>query len=225
MNEATTNEIRNVITSISDFHEMISKDFKDSEAIPNLARMQIKDFIQHETRTIDKGFLSLITNYQELATKALITSPFEFDYRHLDFRSRIKQPDSIVNKLLYYTLETDHQGRVSVNKCLNDLLGFRIHFDEFDHNNHDITEVCQAIQDSKSYKIACKNSCKDEYKGTHVYFYGTNFQFPWELQIWNVSDATSNEQSHSMHKAKRAYINWPQEHKEARMDEVKGRRE
>lgn len=68
----------------------------------------------------------------------------------------------------------------------------------------------------------CKNSCKGSYNGTHIYIYGSNFTFPWELQIWDSNDSSANEQSHSEHKAKRAYISWLQIYAESRLSEIKG---
>ncbi|WP_138755074.1 hypothetical protein [Paenibacillus sinopodophylli] len=207
--------IYDVIRNIREFHSMISNDFVLKSQIPNLSSKYIRDFVNTESNTVDAEFMSLIISYQELVTRALITSDFEFNYSDLDFRSRVKQRDSIVNKMLYYVLNTNQQGKVSVNKCLNDLLGFRIQLNCFDHNNNGVDLMCGQLHLDSNYKILCKNSCKDSYNGTHVYIYGSNFTFPWELQIWDSNDSNENERSHSEHKAKRAYISWPQIHAES----------
>lgn len=203
-------QLTSVICDIKSLHEMVSRDFEFKDTVPNLASKQVKDYVFRELKTLDSGFLILIKQYLGLASNTIINNDMEFRYSDLEIRSRVKQYESIVNKLLYYTVDLEQQGSVSVNKCLNDLLGFRIHLPGFDHANNNIVEICKELHSSYSYKIVGRNSSKEDYRATHVYFYGNNRFFPWELQIWNSSDSQTNEESHKMHKSKRAYIDWPQ---------------
>ncbi|MGO8609138.1 hypothetical protein ACC848_39940, partial [Rhizobium johnstonii] len=46
--------------------------------------------------------------------------------KFVGIRYRIKQAESISEKLLYYMTDVHEFGKVPLNKCLNDLLGFRI---------------------------------------------------------------------------------------------------
>lgn len=217
-----TQSIFEVIKDIMRFHDMISNDFYYKDSMPNLTNKRICDFINEDTNSLNVDFLVLINNYHELASSALVLSDFDFTYQSLDLRARVKQKESIINKMFYYTFETEQRGRVSVNKCLNDLLGFRIHLEGFEHTINDVDGICKKIQSDTGYKIACKNSCKDEYQGTHVYFYKNNTTFPWELQIWDKKDEQANELSHQEHKSKRAYIAWPQVYAESKMNITEG---
>ncbi|MDN8592008.1 hypothetical protein Q0V21_25000 [Paenibacillus sp. 11B] len=215
--------MKELIVDICSVHDSYSRDFIGAVQgeMLNLKKKRIDSIItndqdeeQQNFHLFDPSFLDLIQNYQDALGKQVVYMDYDFDYRHFDFRLRIKQKDSIINKLFHYRYAKAEQGGVSINKCLNDLLGFRIMIDDFDHASTDVDDFLDDIKSSIGYKLNCNNACKDDYKATHIYINGDNKYFPWELQIWNPIDAERNEQSHKEHKSKREYIKWPQEYKE-----------
>ena len=80
-------------------------------------------------------------------------------------------------------------GKIPINKCLNDFLGFRIFVD-------DLESIYDSLQKSsiKNQKIRMYLREDGDYKGIHLYFKnGKNVYFPWELQIWDIKDSILNE--------------------------------
>ena len=55
------------------------------------------------------------------------------------------------------------------------------------------------------------DSSKGEYKATHIYFRDGNYNFQWELQIWNKCDEATNIESHR--KYKQEYVKWEKSNK------------
>lgn len=97
-------------------------------------------------------------------------------------------------------------GGVPLNKCLNDFLGFRILVSDLD-------SLYERLMSDNDLKGVVKLLLREDglYRGLHLYFKnGKNKFFPWELQIWDKSQAEQNELSHSEHKQKRKYISLAQ---------------
>lgn len=135
--------------------------------------------------------------------------------RYPGIRYRVKQSESIREKIIYYLGPEHEDGKVSINKSLNDLLGFRI----FVENLEIIyTNLCKDNEVKKIInRMYMRN--KDGYLGLHIYFKNNNNKFfPWELQIWCVDNIKSNEQSHKEHKQKRHYISIPQNYHDADLE-------
>ena len=59
---------------------------------------------------------------------------------------------------------------------------------------------------SKYPNLKVIDSSKGEYKATHIYFRDGNYNFQWELQIWNKCDELNNIESHR--KYKQEYVKW-----------------
>ena len=97
---------------------------------------------------------------------------------------------------------------------MNDLLGFRIIIDgEFSFL--DIKDFVESNYSNLSgYKLKCIDSSKNGYFAIHIYFSkdGSNYFFPWELQVWKKSDEVNNISSHK--KYKQDYTNWEQQTRE-----------
>lgn len=210
--------ISTLIEDICSLHDSFSRDFlgkiKVTEAEEmNLKNQQVRNVIVDEPRIIKFQFMKYLQWHHEMLSRLFTHIEYEYEFSHLDFRSRVKQKDSIVNKLLFYRYEKDEKGKVALNKCLNDLLGFRIIVDDFNHRCEGFDNICKEFK--RHYKIHNNDASKEKenYFATHVYFYGKNQYFPWELQIWSARDAKQNEISHTGHKSKREYINWPQAYK------------
>lgn len=126
---------------------------------------------------------------------------------------RIKRPNSIQDKIHNYTHTERHcGGKQPINKCLNDLLGIRVIFDEEVSFN-----VLQSFIEQNNYtSLKATDSTKNDYKALHIYFKQDNWHFPWELQVWCSKDAENNRKSHSMYKQEAT--KWEQEHNEGVID-------
>lgn len=119
--------------------------------------------------------------------------------------ARIKQANSIQNKINIY-MNRSIEGKVPINKCFNDLLGFRIVIDA-DFSFEQLKEHLHESFDS----LKLIDSTKNDYKAYHIYFQDGNKVFPWELQVWKKSNEKSNLESH--HKYKQDYTTWEKKHK------------
>lgn len=206
--------IRSIVEEISEIHKYFWNECNEVHNLPfiNLKKKQIRNVFDDELKIIRRDFMSLILEYHTLLSKMIIEIELEYEYSDLEFRPRVKQIDSIVNKLAYYRYEKVEEGKVPLNKCLNDLLGFRIMVEGFDHTCKEFDGLCQEM--STIHNIKKENSSKGDYKATHIYFRGEkNLYFPWELQIWDKNDEVQNEASHKEHK--RDYTKWPGVYKES----------
>ena len=74
-----------------------------------------------------------------------------------------------------------------------------------------IYEQIKEFINQKYNKLKCIYSLRQEYKATHIYFKQDNFNFQWELQVWNKENEINNITSHE--KYKQDYIKWEKENK------------
>lgn len=129
------------------------------------------------------------------------------------FESRIKNLNSIDNKLTIYTNTQLHEyGKGPINKCFNDLLGMRFVCPK--ENNLSIEQLNLIIEDLKlTDKIKIIDSSKpDGYNAIHLYFKLDNYSFLWELQFWNEENYQTNKDNHE--KYKQQYITREEEYKD-----------
>lgn len=119
--------------------------------------------------------------------------------------TRIKNANSIEYKIENYNLYHVN-GKVSINKCLNDICGIRVIL----FHPMTLDEIMKTINDKYS-NLKCRNSSKGEYKAVHLYFKNGNDCFQWELQIWNAEDESKNLESHK--KYKQEYAQWEKENR------------
>lgn len=203
--------LRNSIMDINGLHKSISEEHFMQQNNWNLRKIQVKDVVFGNK--ISDDFLLHIEKYYEKLNFVIAYSDFDHEYRLWDGRIRLKQKESVQNKLFYYC--KDHaDGKVSLQKCLNDLLGFRLIIDDFNCETEEFKIFMESIEDEISL-MRWYTRDKQGYVGTHVYFKNNNnLFFPWELQIWNKKHSETNEKSHAEHKAKRGYITWPKQYKE-----------
>ena len=118
--------------------------------------------------------------------------------------TRVKALNSIQYKIQNY--EHNHEdGKIALKKCLNDIYGIRIIFEE-DMNYNEVKNYIE-----KYYpKLKCIESIRGEYHAIHVYFGNDdNYKFQWELQIWDKRHEKINLESHA--KYKQEYTKWEQE--------------
>ena len=118
---------------------------------------------------------------------------------------RTKAKNSIEYKIKNY-IENHENGKVSINKCFNDLFGIRI-ICEKELSYRKISDFIN----NKYSDLKCIDSSKKDYRATHIYFKKNNFSFQWELQVWNKVDEINNIESHE--KYKQDYVRWENENK------------
>lgn len=219
-------DIQKLILEIYDLHNDFSSSWTNRKAVGGFQLLNLKNKqVRHVSNVvegkgmfvIDNAFYQLIKDYMSALNSFTGESDLEFDYINLDLRTRIKQNESVVNKLKYYRIGKVGQGAFNLNKCLNDLFGLRIIIDDFDHNCEYFDDLCGTLK--SEYRIKAIDASKHDYKATHIYFYGdSNRYFPWELQIWSTADVVSNDESHFIHKQE--YKSWANIYKNS--EEIQG---
>lgn len=194
-------------------HRDLSKSWHEAnfDKAVNLKTTRIDHLVHDSKLMINPDFLAFIDMYHQFLFVETADIDFEFEFAEYDVRTRIKQKDSIVNKLIHYRKNDaiKNGATVPVNKCLNDIYGVRIVFDNLNHDDDDFN--CTINKLIEKYKLKKLNKRSKEYRATHLYFKnGRNKYFPWELQIWSSIDAKRNEVSHEKHADKRKYTDWPE---------------
>ena len=172
-------------------------------------------FNQKSTRVADieeKNLMPVIKQYTSFLNSCIEVTQFDRTDREFTINNRIKSANSIEEKYDDY-LKREEEGKVSINKCFNDLFGIRaiIECDELTH-----TDICNEMK-----KAGLKCEKKDEihkeynhrYRATHIYFKRDNRTFNWELQIWRSADEKENQISHTHHRYE--YKKWESQTKEA----------
>ena len=209
------NDICDIISKIMVLHQDFCRKFDKvtDEELLNLKTKQIRhicEVTEEQTFMLNTSFHTLLKDCLRELNSLMVTIDLDYDYEIYDLRLRVKQTESIVNKIKYYQVGKEEQGKIALNKCLNDLLGFRIYIKGFQHDCEYFDQLCGKLKDD--YKIKKMDASKGHYKATHVYFYGeSNKYFPWELQIWHPDDFESNDESHTQHKQE--YVNWASDYK------------
>ena len=168
----------------------------------NLKNNLISDLTENEE------ILNAVFNYREFINEnniKLLMDFKQFNTENAKVNIRTKAKNSIEYKIKNY-IENHENGKVPINKCLNDLFGIRIICTKKIKN-----EQIKQLVKLKFKHLKCIDSSKQDYKATHIYFRQDNFNFQWELQIWNKEDEMNNINSHE--KYKQDYIKWEKENK------------
>ncbi len=150
--------------------------------------------------------LSIAFDYRDLILKTVDNPSIMFSDQSFesDISSRLKNVNSIQFKIEDY-YKNHQNGKIPINKCLNDIMGIRIILKEEMTLENIIGYLKKEFPELKVI-----NSSKKDYKAVHVYFgKGNNYLFRWELQIWLKKDEINNLLSH--HKYKQDYIKWEKE--------------
>lgn len=181
---------------------------KDCEYKINFKKKCVKDFFNNDLIYIDSKLIDSIDSFISIVKMNELESIILND-KKLDLRKREKKLASYVDKLRKYQDKEDkkgNKGAYPINKCLNDLLGYRLII------KNDVTldmiheNLKSFIEENFNNKVSIYNASKVEYKGLHVYFKPSNFCFPCELQIWVQKDEKNNIESHEIYK--REYFYW-----------------
>lgn len=197
-------ELENLIKFIQTEYVEFNKKWKKSNYYMklNLKSNQICDILENN------DILSNILNYREFINEnniQLLMDFKKFNSKMSKVNIRAKTKNSIEFKIKNY-MDNHENGKVPINKCFNDLFGIRIICEEI-LTNKQVSELIKG----KFENLKCIDSSKKDYKATHIYFKQDNFNFQWELQVWNKEDEIKNINSHE--KYKQDYVKWEKENK------------
>ncbi len=96
--------------------------------------------------------------------------------------SRFKSEDSIVRKY-----EKTIRANGGFKQCFNDVLGFRLRFDDYPEKYPDYFRVVD-LRNGKNLD--------DGYRAIHLYYQRDNLAYPIEVQLWCGQDYVFNVWSH-----------------------------
>jgi hypothetical protein len=181
-------QIKQLVSEINRLHAEFSKDYFETGKIEKI----------NLSRTIAQVPATHIYKYRltlhECINDYLMTAAIDIKYFY-----RVKTRESIDDKMARFSSRED---QYPVNNWLNDIFGARIIL-----SADEIKSVMDLLDDWQD-ELNLKNWYlreREGYRGLHVYFKNrSNFYFPWELQIWDVSDMHSNIQNHE--KFKRNFV-------------------
>lgn len=198
------NELEDLINFIQTEYIQFTEKWKNSIYYNkiNLQSNEIADLAENE------WMLNVVFNYREFINEnniKLFLDFKQFNTENAKINIRTKAKNSIEYKIKNY-MENHENGKIAINKCLNDLFGIRI----ICTKRLEKAQIVELVK-SKFRKLKCIDSSKQKYKAIHIYFKQDNFNFQWELQIWNKEDEINNINSHE--KYKQDYIRWEKENK------------
>lgn len=216
VNKEEQRKIMDMVYFISREHITFSNNFLGLQnSAYNLKSKQLRHFMMGnaEEGTVDVQieFLQYILYYLDFLSDYITYELLiklveeEIDYDHI----REKNKESIVSKLFHYRYFKQEKGSSATNKCLNDLMGFRIYIDHIEDYDVFSDEMKSLIgtKDENGNRLKTYNASKNDYKALHIYFNGLdNKYFPWELQVWDKKCADTNLKSHKEHKL--GYLEW-----------------
>lgn len=186
--EKTLLGLKVLVDSISSLHKDICSEwgrYADLNGIFifNQKKQQICDIPN------DRRLMDTISKYADFLNGC--RDKLEFDDKQYGFtvNSRVKNINSIEEKWTDYLSFGPERGKVSINKCFNDLFGIRAIVDCNDLSYLDIdSKLCDRRELSSIQKNKENPRYNTTYRATHIYFKEDNYSFKWELQIWKSSD-------------------------------------
>ncbi len=207
--KSSFDELKNLIDYIQTVYIEISHEWLiDAGVKIHLKKSQVAD-IQVADINVDGNIYKSVLEYVQLLNERSAGIILQLSsVCSCPVTARVKTQNSIEYKIQNYKTDAHENGKVPINKCLNDLLGIRIILE------YPLTfeEINLFLQKEYPGKYRCIDSSKLDYRAVHLYFKEGNTSFPWELQIWNKCDANSNFASHK--KYKQEYTRWEKESKE-----------
>ena len=195
-------ELKKLIEFIQNEYNVVNEKWKsiNKNKSFNMKKTRVEDIF------LDDQILNYVYDYIAfLKTNTMDIEIMSTKMKELGINSkvnnRIKALNSIQLKIEKYN-NSSEKGKIPINKCLNDLLGFRIICD------NDITyDDILKIKEDKFPYLKCIEAKRGEYRAIHIYFgKEDNKNFQWELQVWNKCMERSNLISHAKHKQE--YIKW-----------------
>lgn len=183
-------KVERLISEINRIHLEYSKDYFETGKVEKIN-------LKHTfSKVPTKEILKYRLNLHESINDYLIFA----DLNDIVYHYRVKTSESILDKIERFS---KRQEGYPVNSVLNDIFGARMIL-----SSAEIAEVMNKLDDWKE-QFGLKNwylKDTDDYTGVHIYFKnGSNFFYPWELQLWDEKDVERNIAGHV--KYKRNFIN------------------
>jgi hypothetical protein len=189
MNQNNIEKTEKLIDEINRIHRLYSEDYFETGKVE---KVNLSQTIAHISAN---HILRYRLNLHESINDYLL----ETDLNDVNYFYRVKTGESILNKIERYSVNTD---KYPVQNWMNDIFGCRIVLPD------GMIDAVISLTDGWQEKYGLKNWYlreKQGYRGVHVYFKnGSNFYFPWELQVWEEKDVKSNIESHR--KYKRSFV-------------------
>lgn len=196
------NELDKIISVIMESYNEINKKWQQTDKYQSLNMKKIKvDDVYN-----DESLLAYVFKYREFINdnvSTVVNSIQKCNFENI-VNSRVKAYNSIQYKIQNY--ESNHEnGKITLKKCLNDIFGLRIIFEE----PIDYFKI-KKFTDENYPQLKCIESSRGDYYATHIYFGNSdNHNFQWELQIWDKMHEKNNLDSHA--KYKQNYTLWERE--------------
>ena len=207
MNDAQLVQLTELIGTIYNVHSELTKSWR---IYANQANIQI--FNQKSVKVkhlMEKPLLmESVSAYVEYLKGRTELSLFNKESDGYEVMCRIKNHNSIEEKIEDYCMYRQEKGEVSVNKCLNDLFGIRIVIDCGTISTDEIEIAIGDLADTLYVedKNVPERGTVPPYIAKHIYFKSGNEDYRWELQIWRSADQKNNHESHKTHRYK--YRRW-----------------
>lgn len=170
----------------------------------NMKKMKIKDIYYLDTKSegqLDLKFKRNLYSFKNGLDELLFDISYNIDKikinKNIKITSRTKTEESLINKI--FRKKKVEDGSISINKYLNDLLGFRIIDPYYQENIDAIIQLLESYK-KNGMKITHMFRQNDNYKGYHIYYKSSNFTFPMEIQIWDKCNEQKNIQLHKVYK-------------------------
>lgn len=157
---------------VEQFRQFISKDVLDLLSYRSTLGQSLKQI--HLSRTPIEAILEDIAKYRESYIETFVQENL--------IGSRFKSDDSILRK--YEKVLRTGGG---FKQCFNDVLGFRLKFDEYPTEFPDYFRVVDLRQGKQ---------VDDGYRAIHLYYQRDSWSYPIEVQLWCGRDFFFNIWSH-----------------------------
>lgn len=194
--------ISQLIISINKIQLDFYKDIGSQDLIPkiNYKKNQISHLVTD--KKLSNSFFDYLTGYYFFASQLInsdIIAELSDQYSDLNLTMRLKSIVSLQNKIEKY-YHGKLLGKTPIQKCVNDIIGFRIILNQDCSKNPSFIQMCD---DHRRKNIIRKYYFKEDsgYRGMHIYFNAqSNLFLPWELQVWYDEDEAANYRSHRKYK-------------------------
>lgn len=195
----TIAKIETTIRQISQLYREFTEDYyghTEWEPI-NLRKLTVGEALEKPVFSpYIKDYLQTIKQYSR--DKA----DFSLGFPENILRWRRKSMTTIRQKLLAKHKMEVLTGSFSIQKVLNDLMGYRLILPGVIENQLELAEMLDRI---KAETLLSRWYVRNDhhYHAVHCYFRLNNRCFSWELQIWDVADAKNNIKDHKYHEQQR----------------------
>jgi ppGpp synthetase/RelA/SpoT-type nucleotidyltranferase len=208
MTDQTSQLIIETIQLIATNHLNFSEHFYQSEFLADKHLRNLNKSSDTQVLNDDFFIQIFLPNYH----KSLINYGMDKDLLKMNFklnrlnlgriRYRVKDPETIIQKLQQYSAREQKMNTLPVSKCLNDLQGVRLIMPNITLNKGLIEKLLHSCHEQGLLKRFYYRD-RDGYKSFQCYFQCNSHYLPWELQIWDLADEHSNNLAHIKHEQAR----------------------